>query len=231
MVAAVRRGDDSKVNGEKVRVLTLTGPDGAHCAIGLCAHQAGRLLRLSSHLRLVNFLWTVHPVSSASGKETSHSSRTSTRALWASTGGINEGPLCTTQAIMIQIGGYGTAVFSSVIAIHTFSVIVLQKTSPKFFAICVIVLGWAIPIGVDLIATFSRPRATPFYGLDHYWCWVRPITLTFTSVRLCSSSSSDSTRISHAAGRTPLPPDSPVSFHLGHLLFSSIPRCSGKFTH
>ena len=160
------------------------GSDTAHCNLGLRAHQARRLLRLSSHLGLANFLWTVHPVSSASGKHSRDSSRFSTRALWASLGGIDEGPLCTTQALMIQIGGYGTAVFSSVIAIHTFSVIVLQKTSPKSVAICVIVLGWTIPIGVDLMIIFTRPSAAPFYGLAQRWCWVRPITITFTSVRL-----------------------------------------------
>lgn len=84
---------------------------------------------------------------------------------------------------MIQMGGYGTAVFSSVIAIHTFCVIVFQKTSPKSVAICVIVLGWSIPIGVDLVATFLHRGAVPFYGLAQHWCWVRPVTLAFTSVR------------------------------------------------
>ena len=86
---------------------------------------------------------------------------------------------------MIQIGGYGTAVFSSVIAIHTFCVIVLQKTSPKLVAIFVIVLGWSLPIGVDLIAVFLRGDAVPFYGVAQQWCWVRPITLTFTFAPLC----------------------------------------------
>ncbi len=86
---------------------------------------------------------------------------------------------------MIQIGGYGTAVFSSVIAIHTFCVIVLQKTSTKSVAICVIVLGWTLPIGVDLIAVFLHRGDVPFYGLAQHWCWVRPITLAFTCAPLC----------------------------------------------
>jgi len=117
----------------------------------------------------------------------SDSSCFSARALWAGFGGITEGPLCTTQAIMIQIGGYGTAVFSSVIAIHTFCVIVWQKKSPKWVAICVVVLGWSIPIGADLVATFLRPGPVPFYGLAQHWCWVSPIALAFISMRLFSS--------------------------------------------
>jgi len=132
---------------------------------------------------------------------------------------------------MIQIGGYGTAVFSSVIAIHTFSVIALQRTSPKCVAICVIVLGWALPIAASLIAIFSHPGAAPFYGLAQNWCWVRSVTLIFTSVYLCSSFSPDPTRISHTTGIPPLPPDSSVNFHLSRLLFFTVLRRSGQFTH
>jgi hypothetical protein len=65
VVAAVTRGEAGKVNGEKVRVLTSIATDGPHGIIGLRAHQAGCLLRLSSHLGRVNFLWAVHPVSGA----------------------------------------------------------------------------------------------------------------------------------------------------------------------
>jgi hypothetical protein len=209
----------------------LDWTDGAHCTIGLRAHQAGRLLRLSSHLGLVNFLWTVHPVSSASCKQIATHPVSSTRALWASVGGITEGPLCTTQAIMIQIGGYGTAVFSAVIAIHTFSVIVLQKTSPKSVAICVIALGWSIPIGVDLLQYSSA------LVLFHFMDWLNIGAGSVQSLlpsRLCVCAhrfSSDSTRVSHTTGATPLPPDSPVSFHICHLLFLTILRRSGQFTH
>ena len=81
---------------------------------------------------------------------------------------------------MIQIGGYGTAVFTSVIAIHTVCVIVLQRTSPKWVAIFVIVLGWSLPIGVDLVAVFLRGGDVPFYGPAQQWCWVRSITPAFT---------------------------------------------------
>ena len=69
MVAAVRRGEAGKVNGEKVRVPTSIvdiGTNSAHCTLGLLAHQAGRLLHLSSHRGPVDFLWAVYPVSGVS---------------------------------------------------------------------------------------------------------------------------------------------------------------------
>jgi len=159
-------------------------------------------------------------------RQSSDSSHFSTRILWASLGGITEGPLCTTQSIMIQIGGYGTAVFSSVIAVHTFCVIVLQKTSPKWVVICVIILGWLIPIGVDLFATYFRPGVVPFYGLAQNWCWVRPITLALMSVRLCSPTSLRFGRNIPHYGCCSI--TSPFFCRLSYLL-SAIPYCSSSF--
>jgi hypothetical protein len=47
--------------------------------------------------------------------------------VWASQKQITPGTLCTAQAIMLQMGDLGTAVWNAVIAIHTFWAVVLGE--------------------------------------------------------------------------------------------------------
>jgi hypothetical protein len=96
--------------------------------------------------------------------------------VWVSKKQITPGTLCTVQAIMLQTADLGTAVWNTVIAIHTFWAVVLGENRPgspqwpvthslvssvgrkmtRTGAVALAVLGWAI------ILLLSERHTTPF---------------------------------------------------------------------
>ncbi|CAA7260692.1 unnamed protein product [Cyclocybe aegerita] len=90
---------------------------------------------------------------------------------WMADAEITEGPLCTAQAVIKQIGIVGVAMTSLAIAVHTFSILVLRWRAPRHISKFVVVGVWvftALVIGIPN----AVHRNERYYGPTGYWCWI-----------------------------------------------------------
>ncbi|RDB26384.1 hypothetical protein Hypma_006851 [Hypsizygus marmoreus] len=98
---------------------------------------------------------------------------------WTVERGITQGGLCTTQAILMQIGTWSTAYFTVSIAIHTFNSLVLRKRQSVLISAATISVGW-ITAGILAAGPFINPQFYDFgpaYGADGLSCGVRSVYL------------------------------------------------------
>jgi len=94
-------------------------------------------------------------------------------AQWIKDAAVTEGALCTTQGVLKQLGDVGVALASLVIAIHTFSVIVLgwRPKNNAAFAAIVLSLMWLFMILIVVISLATH-KGKDYYGNTQYWCWI-----------------------------------------------------------
>ena len=95
---------------------------------------------------------------------------------WIAQGGLEIGSYCTAQAVIKQTGNVGTALWSFVIAVHTFNVLFLRWHIADYVCYGTLIgvwafLGFIVILGPAVVE--SRPRG-PFYGIAGYWCWITP---------------------------------------------------------
>jgi hypothetical protein len=93
---------------------------------------------------------------------------------WIAQGGIEVGSYCTAQAVIKQTGNVGTALWSFVIAVHTFDVLFLRWHIADYVCYGTLIgvwafLGFIVILGPAVVE--SRARG-PFYGISGYWCWI-----------------------------------------------------------
>ena len=93
---------------------------------------------------------------------------------WIAQGGLEIGSYCTAQAAIKQTGNVGTALWSFVIAVHTFDVLFLRWHIADYICYGTLVgvwafLGFIVILGPAVVE--SRERG-PFYGISGYWCWI-----------------------------------------------------------
>jgi hypothetical protein len=93
---------------------------------------------------------------------------------WIAQGGLEVGSYCTAQAVIKQTGNVGTALWSFVIAVHTFDVLFLRWHIADYVCYGTLIgvwafLGFIVIIGPAVVE--SRARG-PFYGISGYWCWI-----------------------------------------------------------
>lgn len=92
-------------------------------------------------------------------------------AKWVSDSRVTDGPLCTAQGIIKQIGDVGVALSTLSIAIHTSLVLVFRFYLRPELALFVIAGIWifiALIIGISL----GVHRGENYYGSTQYWCWI-----------------------------------------------------------
>ncbi|KAJ4002428.1 hypothetical protein F5050DRAFT_17484 [Lentinula boryana] len=92
-------------------------------------------------------------------------------AKWVAEAGVTEGPLCTAQGILKQMGDVGVALSSAIIALHTFCVLVLRRNAPPPVAAAVLILIW-IFIALIVGLSVSTHKGQDYYGNTEYWCWI-----------------------------------------------------------
>ncbi|KAF8577435.1 hypothetical protein K439DRAFT_553971 [Ramaria rubella] len=95
-------------------------------------------------------------------------------ARWVVIQGVTTGPLCTAQAALKQTGNVGTALWSLIIAIHTFSLLFirLRISNAVFFSILGgvwVFIGFVVMMGPVLL---QQDTLGPFWGISGYWCWI-----------------------------------------------------------
>ncbi|KIY73194.1 hypothetical protein CYLTODRAFT_387202 [Cylindrobasidium torrendii FP15055 ss-10] len=92
-------------------------------------------------------------------------------AKWVAEGMVTEGPFCTAQGVLKQIGDVGVALSTMAIAVNTFIVLVFQWQSPTKVAAVVVGLIWLF-ITLIVAITFAKHRNQNYFGNTQYWCWI-----------------------------------------------------------
>ncbi|KIJ45885.1 hypothetical protein M422DRAFT_250671 [Sphaerobolus stellatus SS14] len=93
---------------------------------------------------------------------------------WARLGSMSEGTVCTVQGVVSQIGDLGAALWSTVIAFHTFWLLFLVRHPHPWTIPVIFVLGWTILIFLPIIGPTALQRSSYgyFFGLTGAWCWI-----------------------------------------------------------
>jgi len=68
----------------------------------------------------------------------------------------------------------GTAIFSFVIAAHTFSLLFLRRQWPNRTSYITLIVAWAVLVLDMCIGKFLEARGAAFYGIAGNWCWISP---------------------------------------------------------
>ncbi|KAF8522639.1 hypothetical protein BU17DRAFT_86929 [Hysterangium stoloniferum] len=93
---------------------------------------------------------------------------------WVLIEGVEVGHFCTTQAALKQTGNIGIAIWSLIIALHTFFLLFLRlRISNSVFSFILggawALIGFIVMIGPVIIQNSARG---PFWGISVYWCWI-----------------------------------------------------------
>ncbi|KAI0093426.1 hypothetical protein BDY19DRAFT_425166 [Irpex rosettiformis] len=83
-------------------------------------------------------------------------------------------PFCEAQGAIKQIADLGTAIWSLVIALHTFWVLFLRIQTRKLVMIASLVAVWAgiATLVISGPAALPTKRDGPFFAISGYWCWI-----------------------------------------------------------
>ncbi|KAF5388860.1 hypothetical protein D9757_005642 [Collybiopsis confluens] len=93
---------------------------------------------------------------------------------WVLLGAVTFDNFCIAQGVLKQMADVGTALWTFIIALHTFCLLVLEVKPNRFTLLATLTAGWfgifAIVIsGPAVLDTVSRG---PFFGISGYWCWI-----------------------------------------------------------
>ncbi|KAH8918582.1 hypothetical protein BT69DRAFT_1353787 [Atractiella rhizophila] len=82
--------------------------------------------------------------------------------------------VCTVQALAIEGGDVGSAIWSLIIAVHTMLFIVLEYKPPTWSIVLVIASVWILIIGLSIAGPLLLQTAAsgPFYTAAGTWCWI-----------------------------------------------------------
>jgi hypothetical protein len=94
---------------------------------------------------------------------------------WAAGRGIQEGSVCTAQAVMMQIGNVSTAFFTATIAIHSFNSLVLHNRNTIWFGVLVVVAGWISAVVIATAPLLAHQPLGPLYGVSALSCGVKRV--------------------------------------------------------
>ncbi|KAH7339638.1 hypothetical protein B0J17DRAFT_656082 [Rhizoctonia solani] len=103
---------------------------------------------------------------------------------WVAAGHVSIGRFCTAQAAIKQFSNVGSALWSIVIAIHTFRLLFFNAHTSDAVCLATLVVVWGgiiaiVAVGPTVIQTTSKGD---YFGITGYWCW---ITKDYSIERLC----------------------------------------------
>ncbi|KAF8526973.1 hypothetical protein BU17DRAFT_15252, partial [Hysterangium stoloniferum] len=93
---------------------------------------------------------------------------------WAALGLMSEGPICTIQGAVSEVGDLGAAIWSTAISIHTFWLLFLVRQPNRRFGWLAMTSGWVLIICLPILGptAIQSPHKGRFYGLSGAWCWI-----------------------------------------------------------
>ncbi|THH00148.1 hypothetical protein EW026_g2346 [Hermanssonia centrifuga] len=95
-------------------------------------------------------------------------------AKWYMNHAVEFDSFCVAQGVVKHISDVGTAIWSLVIAAHTFWVLFLRWDLRRYVMIATMIFGWSL-IGTLVIAgpaTGGVKVNGPFFAISGYWCWI-----------------------------------------------------------
>ncbi|RDB24819.1 hypothetical protein Hypma_008005 [Hypsizygus marmoreus] len=118
-------------------------------------------------------------------------------AAWINHMGVRAGNLCAFQGVLKQASDIGTAIWTLIIAIHTFCLLFLEQRMRPFVLWTTLFFGWSAIACLVMIgpAALETDKRGPFFGISGYWCWISPqykverITLDYMIVFLAAFAS------------------------------------------
>lgn len=96
---------------------------------------------------------------------------------WLLTDSVQLGGICNTQGFMINFGDVAAALWSLIIAIHTYCILAVQRhIEVQRCLMPVLMLGvWGSAFVVSILGpTVLGSADKPFYTLSGAWCWISP---------------------------------------------------------
>lgn len=93
---------------------------------------------------------------------------------WVVHRGVKEGTLCTAQAALKQFGHLGTAMWSLIIACHTFLLLFYGKRFGRWVLYITLAGVWLFVVLLVLLGPLASAKAErgPFWGITGSWCWI-----------------------------------------------------------
>ena len=93
---------------------------------------------------------------------------------WVVRRGVEQNILCTVQGALKQAGHIGTALWSLVIACHTFFLLFYGKRFGRWVLYTTIAGVWLFVVLLTLIGPLAsaKPERGPFWGSTGSWCWI-----------------------------------------------------------
>ncbi|KAH8079426.1 hypothetical protein BXZ70DRAFT_960875 [Cristinia sonorae] len=95
-------------------------------------------------------------------------------AAWIDRNTVEFGATCVTQGIIKHISDIGPAIWSLIIACHTFVILFLRVDVSKYAFLSTLIGGWIL-IAIIVVggpATVNESRNGAFYGISGHWCWI-----------------------------------------------------------
>ncbi|GAW05538.1 hypothetical protein LENED_007401 [Lentinula edodes] len=93
---------------------------------------------------------------------------------WVNSGAVLLDKYCTAQGVFKQIADVGTALWTIIIAVHTFYLLVLERKPNQFTLYTTLIAGWSgiFAIVISGPAVLDTVDRGPFFGISGYWCWI-----------------------------------------------------------
>ncbi|KAF5351901.1 hypothetical protein D9756_007474 [Leucocoprinus leucothites] len=98
-------------------------------------------------------------------------------ARWVSRGHLETGHFCMSQGILKHISDVGTALWTFVIAAHTFCLLFWEMEGLSVFTLWATLVGGWSAIGAIVIsgpAVIDLGKMGPYYSVAGLWCWIAP---------------------------------------------------------
>jgi len=95
-------------------------------------------------------------------------------AAWVRHQMVELGTLCMAQGAVKQTSDVGTAIWTLIIAIHTFCILFLEWKIRTYALWATLVFGWSTIFALVMIgpATLNTEQRGSFFGVSGYWCWI-----------------------------------------------------------
>ncbi|KZT72145.1 hypothetical protein DAEQUDRAFT_809405 [Daedalea quercina L-15889] len=92
---------------------------------------------------------------------------------WLSAGAVTMGPYCTYQGFLKQSADVSMAIWTVMIALHTFLVVFLRWSMRRRSLFVMFVTGWAFVLLIVIIGPAGYNKELgPFYAINGYYCWI-----------------------------------------------------------
>ncbi|KAF8576318.1 hypothetical protein K439DRAFT_1540566, partial [Ramaria rubella] len=95
-------------------------------------------------------------------------------ARWIALHAVTAGTFCAAQGALKNAGNVSTALWTMVIAFHTFCVVFLRFNAPTWVFYTTLGGVWVV-VGVNLVlgpGVVQTVAGGPFWGVSGYWCWI-----------------------------------------------------------